>query len=66
VPPGEALYRQRAKDETFPWDVIDHGIDKDYLWKEYQRGLSARVTPPCDVGLCTRCGVCYIDTSTGP
>jgi radical SAM superfamily enzyme YgiQ (UPF0313 family) len=65
VPPGEALYRQRAKDEIFPWDVIDHGIDKDYLWGEYKRGLSARTTPACDVGLCTRCGVCYIDTGIG-
>jgi hypothetical protein len=65
--PEEALYRERGKEETFPWDVIYqtfpwdviyHGIEKSYLWNEYLRGLSARTTPPCDVGMCTRCGVC--------
>jgi radical SAM superfamily enzyme YgiQ (UPF0313 family) len=55
----DSLYRKRREDEFFPWDVVDHGIDKRYLWREYQRGLSAETTPPCDVGLCTRCGVCH-------
>ncbi len=50
--------RPRGELETFPWDVIDHGLEKAYLWGEYQRGLKARTTPPCDVGTCTRCGVC--------
>ena len=51
-------FRPRGELETFPWDVIDHGLDKAYLWGEYQRGLKALATPPCDVGTCTRCGVC--------
>lgn len=54
----ESVYRVRTEDELLPWDVIDHGIKKEYLWKEYQKGLQGRITPPCDVGRCFRCGVC--------
>ena len=50
--------RERQKEEIFPWDFIDHGIKKEYLWDEYQRALSEEVSPPCDPGICHRCGVC--------
>lgn len=53
-----SVYRQRDKDEVLPWDIIGHGVKKAYLWKEYQNGLAAKLTPPCDVGRCFRCGVC--------
>ncbi len=55
---AESVHSARGKDEILPWDIIDHGIEKDYFWKEYQRGLAGKPTPPCDVGRCTRCGVC--------
>jgi hypothetical protein len=54
----ESVYRERREDELFPWEVIDQGLRKDYLFKEYERALSGKVTPPCDVERCTRCGVC--------
>ncbi|MFZ3073301.1 MAG: radical SAM protein [Thermodesulfobacteriota bacterium] len=54
----ESVYRVRAEGEILPSDVIDHGIEKAYLWKEYQKGLQGKITPPCDVGRCVRCGVC--------
>jgi len=47
----------------FPWDVIDVGIERDYLWREYQSALEAAVSPPCPEGPCRRCGVC--DASSG-
>lgn len=53
-----SVYADRAKDETLAWDLIDHGIRKSYLWKEYQKGLEGLLTGPCDVGECFRCGVC--------
>lgn len=53
-----SVYRQRAKEEILPWDMIDHGVGKGYLWKEYRKGLEEALTPPCDVGACFRCGVC--------
>jgi radical SAM superfamily enzyme YgiQ (UPF0313 family) len=56
--PDFFVRRERARDELFPWDFIDHGIDRTYLWEEYQNALAARETPPCQPDLCTRCGVC--------
>ncbi|MGB8990515.1 MAG: radical SAM protein [Desulfobaccales bacterium] len=50
--------RERRPDELFPWDFIDHGLKKDYLWEEYQRALEGRETPPCRPAVCSRCGVC--------
>jgi radical SAM family uncharacterized protein len=37
--PDFYVYRQRSLEEILPWDFIDHGIRKEYLWKEYQEGL---------------------------
>ena len=54
----ESIYRERPKDELLPWDFIDHGVKRAYLWKEYQKGLEGRTTPPCVLGACFRCGVC--------
>ncbi len=50
--------RTREKDELFPWDFIDHGVKKSYLWEEYQRALLEKTSPACDVDKCRRCGVC--------
>lgn len=54
----EPVYSARERDSILPWDIIDHGVKKAYLWKEYQKGLKHGLTPPCDVGRCFRCGVC--------
>ncbi len=50
--------RQREQSEILPWDIIDHGISREFLWKEYQRGLDSKKTGPCQPETCTRCGVC--------
>ncbi|WP_240194363.1 radical SAM protein [Desulfopila inferna] len=42
----------------FPWYIIDHGIEHDYLWQEYLKGLRSASTEPCDTSICRRCGVC--------
>jgi hypothetical protein len=34
---GAFLYREREKDEAFPWEVVDHGMDRGELWAEYIR-----------------------------
>lgn len=56
--PGFYASRKRSRDELFPWEIVDHGIRRDYLWAEYQRALQARATPRCEVARCRRCGVC--------
>lgn len=58
VNPDFFVCRERDRDELFPWDFIDHGIKKDYLWEEYQKALKAERTAPCMVTKCKRCGVC--------
>jgi len=54
----EYAIRPRDEHEIFPWDIVDHGITKKYLWQEYLRGLKAGLTAPCDTSTCRRCGVC--------
>jgi radical SAM superfamily enzyme YgiQ (UPF0313 family) len=58
VNPDFFVYRERCQDELFPWDFIDHGLDKNYLWEEYQLGLAGKESPPCQPDVCRRCGVC--------
>lgn len=55
--PDFYITRERGVDEIFPWDVLDNGVSRSYLWREYQRGLAGQSTPPCQPG-CQRCGVC--------
>jgi radical SAM superfamily enzyme YgiQ (UPF0313 family) len=50
--------RERGRAELFPWDFIDHGLDKDYLWEEWRKALREEETPPCLPPVCDRCGVC--------
>lgn len=53
------VMRERSSDELFPWEIIDHGVRRSYLWDEYRRALAEKPSPPCPVdGTCQRCGVC--------
>ena len=58
VNPDFFVYRPKELNEQLPWDFIDHGIKKSFLKEEYRLSLKSIETPPCDVGNCTRCGVC--------
>ena len=56
--PDFFVYRPKDLNERLPWDFIDHGIKKSYLKEEYHLALESIESPPCNVGNCTRCGVC--------
>lgn len=58
---GWHLDRTRDQDEVFPWDRLDIGVDKKYLWKEWQRFHQGVQTPPCPASGCQRCGRCGLD-----
>jgi radical SAM family uncharacterized protein len=58
VNPDFYVYRHRQEQELFPWDFIDHGVSKQYLWSEYQAALQGQSTDPCEPEECQRCGVC--------
>jgi radical SAM family uncharacterized protein len=47
--------RERAEDETFPWDFIDVGVTKAFLLREYKRAKGEKVTPNCKQA-CFNCG----------
>ncbi|MGB9857685.1 MAG: radical SAM protein [Dictyoglomaceae bacterium] len=51
------LHRERDEDEFFPWDIIDIGVKKEYLWREREKAYQEKVTPPCFNG-CKACGIC--------
>lgn len=48
-------YREREKDEIFPWDFIDIGVTKEFLWREYENSRREQVTPNCRQK-CSGCG----------
>lgn len=50
--------RQYHRTSPLAWKIIDHGIEDDYLWKEYQRSFQEKKTVPCDTRVCRKCGVC--------
>ena len=47
--------RRREEDEIFPWDHIDVGVSKAFLWSENQRAHANVTTPNCRQE-CSRCG----------
>jgi radical SAM family uncharacterized protein len=48
--------RERGEDEVFPWDIIDAGVSKQFLLREYKRAIEEKVTPNCRQA-CANCGV---------
>ncbi len=50
--------RERAVDEVLPWDHLDSGLDKDWLWEDWQDSLSEVEVEDCRWTPCFDCGVC--------
>ena len=47
--------RRREADEVFPWEHIDVGVSKAFLWQENRRAHEATTTPNCRQE-CSHCG----------
>ncbi|WP_193614849.1 TIGR03960 family B12-binding radical SAM protein [Nocardioides lijunqiniae] len=57
--------RERDYDEVLPWDHLDSGLDKDWLWADWEDALSAAdpsaphtEVEDCRWTPCYDCGVC--------
>jgi radical SAM family uncharacterized protein len=52
--------RERAHDEVLPWDHLDAGLDKQWLWEDWQEALDpdAADVEDCRWNPCYFCGVC--------
>lgn len=65
-------YRHREEDECLPWDHIDAGLHKDFLWQDWTDALEevglpdCRWTPCYDCGACTGWGVEHVVASAVP
>jgi len=47
--------RPFAKDEILPWDIIDCGVSKAFLWREREKAYREQTTPSC-AEQCSGCG----------
>jgi radical SAM family uncharacterized protein len=50
--------RERDLSETLPWDHLDSGLDKEWLWSDWQEALAAQELDDCRWTPCFDCGVC--------
>ncbi len=50
--------RERDEPEVLPWDHLDSGLDKDWLWADWQDSLSEVEQDDCRWTPCFDCGVC--------
>jgi radical SAM family uncharacterized protein len=55
-----AWYCQRARteDEVLPWDHLDSGLEKDWLWQDWTDALRGSELEDCRWTPCYDCGVC--------
>ncbi|SFW58254.1 TIGR03960 family B12-binding radical SAM protein [Selenomonas ruminantium] len=51
------LYREREADELFPWECLDMGFTREYIYQEMKKAAELKPTIQCFDG-CHRCGVC--------
>jgi radical SAM family uncharacterized protein len=50
--------RERALSEVLPWDHLDAGLDKDWMWQDWQEALDGGEVDDCRWTPCYDCGVC--------
>jgi len=49
---------ERGGEDPLPWEHLDTGVERAFLRREYEKGLSGGYTPDCRVHGCQQCGVC--------
>ncbi len=50
--------REREYTEVLPWDHLDSGLDKDWLWEDWQDAVEEVAVEDCRWTPCFDCGVC--------
>ena len=50
--------REREYAEVLPWDHLDSGLDRDWLWEDWQDALDEQPVEDCRWTPCYDCGVC--------
>jgi radical SAM family uncharacterized protein len=56
--------RERDYSEVLPWDHLDAGLDREWLWEDWQDALDEVEVDDCRWTPCFECGVCpQLDTA---
>ena len=56
--------REREYPEVLPWDHLDAGLDREWLWEDWQDALDEVEVQDCRWTPCFECGVCpELDTT---
>jgi radical SAM family uncharacterized protein len=50
--------RERQYDEVLPWDHLDSGLDRQWLWQDWRDALGGVEVEDCRWSACYDCGVC--------
>jgi radical SAM family uncharacterized protein len=50
--------RERELSEVLPWDHLDAGLDKNWMWQDWQEALAGGEVEDCRWTPCFDCGVC--------
>ena len=50
--------RERGESEVLPWNHLDSGLDKEWLWSDWQDALAEQDLDDCRWIPCFDCGVC--------
>ena len=50
--------RERGENEVLPWDHLDSGLDREWLWQDWQESLAETEVEDCRWTPCFDCGVC--------
>ena len=61
--------RERERTEVLAWDHLDSGLDKEWLWADWQDALNTTEQDDCRWTPCFDCGVCPsmgTDIEVGP
>ena len=56
ISPDWYATRPRDAEETFPWDFINAGVTKKWLWQDWQAALRGETRLDCRQG-CSACGI---------
>ena len=56
--------RERALNEAFPWDHLFAGVEKDWLWADWEKAKAEVDWDDCRWSPCTDCGVHSLGTSS--
>lgn len=54
----DASCLNKDKESVFPWEHLNMGVSKEFLWRERGKAYRGETTSDCRNGDCTDCGAC--------